>query len=98
MTKEEFKKAWQGLVSTLPSSVFRSSDIFPYATMVNCENCTGDFLENAKDCHMCFVGKDIENCRYSSQIREAKDCWDYDDFGRVAERVYDSNCCGRIYG
>jgi len=35
----------------------------------NCENCIGDFLEDSKNCFSCFVAKDIENCRYSSEIR-----------------------------
>ncbi len=35
------------------------------ANLVNCENCTGDYLENSKNCQHCFDMTDSEDCLHT---------------------------------
>ncbi|KKU15526.1 MAG: hypothetical protein UX22_C0008G0019, partial [Candidatus Jorgensenbacteria bacterium GW2011_GWA2_45_9] len=63
-----------------------------FAFMKNAVNCTGNVIENAKDCQHCFeVINNVENCKYSFVIGEGiKDSYDLFAGGRGAELVYES--------
>ncbi len=41
-----------------------SQTIRRYATMLSCENCTGDYLTRCKNCHEVYGAKDSEDCKY----------------------------------
>lgn len=40
----------------------RKERIYKYAEILNCENCTGDFIKNSKNCHNVFDVVDSEDC------------------------------------
>jgi hypothetical protein len=44
--------------------------------LVNCTNCVGNYLVNAKDCHYVFDGFELENVRYSIWVFTDKDIFD----------------------
>lgn len=55
----------------------RKERIHKYANIVNCENCTGDFLTNCKNCIECFDTNDSEDCMYERvgvQTKSVLDC------------------------
>lgn len=51
--------------------------IHKYANIINCENCTGDFIENSKNCIDCYDMNDSQDCRYTMvgvQVKDNYDC------------------------
>jgi len=60
---------------------------------VNCENCVGDFLRNARNCFECFNGSEAKDCRYCIPYSNKQDtCFDTCATGSV-----DSLECGGGY-
>ncbi|MFC1810176.1 hypothetical protein ACFLZH_01630 [Patescibacteria group bacterium] len=43
---------------------------------VNTENCEGNYIYESKNCHDCFDVKRSEDCSYSAQVIDMKDCYD----------------------
>jgi hypothetical protein len=43
---------------------------------INCENCTGNNIKNAKNCHSSYNASDCEDCKYLYDVLDAKDCQD----------------------
>ncbi len=54
----------------------RTERIHLYATITNSENCTGDFIQNSKNCLDCYDVNDSEDCRYVWVGVENKDIYD----------------------
>ncbi|MFA5947461.1 MAG: hypothetical protein WC806_00610 [Candidatus Gracilibacteria bacterium] len=51
--------------------------IHKYANILNSENCTGDFIENSKNCADCYDMNDSQDCRYvmvGVQVKDVFDC------------------------
>ncbi|MFH1608604.1 MAG: hypothetical protein ABH951_01125 [Patescibacteria group bacterium] len=66
-----------------------------FAKLVNAVNCTGDIIENSKNCLSCFYIWGSENIRYIFySVNALKDSYDMLDSGR-GERMYESICSGR---
>ncbi len=47
----------------------------------NCEHCIGSYLQNCKNCFVCFNMTNAEDCLYMHRINDAKDCMDCDNLG-----------------
>lgn len=47
-----------------------------YSNIVNCENCTGDYIENSKNCLDCYDVNESEDCRYVQVGVNVKDNYD----------------------
>lgn len=61
----------------------------------NIENCTGNYIRNAKNCFHVFHCYDAEDCAYGEHVwRGARDCYDANTAGRQAELIYESTNCG----
>lgn len=61
----------------------------------NIENCSGDYIRNAKNCSHVYHCYDAEECAYGEHVwRGAKWCVDANTAGRNAELVYESTNCG----
>lgn len=55
----------------------RQERIHKYAVIVNCDNVTGDFLINSKDCFDCYDLNDSQDCRYVQvgvNVKDLLDC------------------------
>lgn len=55
----------------------RETRINKYANIVNCENSTGDFLTNCKNCTECYDVNDSEDCKYVTvgvNVKDLMDC------------------------
>ena len=54
----------------------RAKRWYKYAQIVNCENCTGDFLRNSKNCHESYDVVDSEDCLHVQVGVKSKDLID----------------------
>ncbi|MAE68216.1 MAG: hypothetical protein QF793_00860 [Candidatus Peribacteraceae bacterium] len=61
-----------------------------YCSILQCENCTGDYITNAKNCFRCFNIADGEDLYYCDSLYNAKTCVDVSSFGENIQRIY--NC------
>lgn len=61
----------------------------------NIEQCSGDYIRNAKNCRYVFHCYEAEECAYGEHIwRGAKDCFDSNTAGRNAELLYETTNSG----
>ncbi|MFA6528015.1 MAG: hypothetical protein WCT46_00570 [Candidatus Gracilibacteria bacterium] len=58
--------------------------------IVNCKDCTGDYLINCDNCKNTYSGKECKDCRNSYMNERAHDCTDGDMVGWPAELCYES--------
>ncbi|MFA6273712.1 MAG: hypothetical protein WC662_00950 [Candidatus Paceibacterota bacterium] len=66
-----------------------------FAKLTNAVNCTGDIIENSKNCLSSFYIWGSENIKYVTySVNSVKDSYDVLDSGR-GERMYESICSGR---
>ena len=65
-----FKKAKEILIN------LRKNRIHKYANITSCENSTGDFLQNSKDCFNCYDVNDSQDCRNVMVGVDLKDVYD----------------------
>ncbi|MFA6586210.1 MAG: hypothetical protein WCS86_03575 [Candidatus Paceibacterota bacterium] len=69
--------------------------IVSFSRLVNAINCTGDIIENSKNCLSSFYIWKSENIRYVTySVNSVNDSYDMLDSGR-GERMYESICSGR---
>jgi hypothetical protein len=62
-----------------------------YMTSVQAENCTGNYVQESKNCFFCFHAHQAEDCKYGEHVwRGAKDGMDVVTFGRDAELMYET--------
>lgn len=67
----------------------KSTSIVRSTNQVNCQDCVGDHLENAKNCFKVFDGFDLENARHSAWVFTSKDISDCFGMGG-SQRIYES--------
>ncbi len=71
------------------------NSIVSFARLVNAINCTGDIIENSKNCVSSFYIWKSENLKYVTySVNALNDSYDMLDSGR-GERMYESICSGR---
>ena len=62
--------------------------------LTNCENSTGDFLENCKNVKSSYECIDCEDCKYCTVLLSTKDAYDHYSWEIGSERIYDSLAVG----
>jgi hypothetical protein len=104
LSKDEYNKAikkedlfsyniWKKMIDEYEK--LRNNTIVRFARIVNSVNCTGDIIENSKNCLSSFYIWGSENLRYVTySVNALKDSYDMLDSGR-GERMYESICSGR---
>ncbi|PJC37125.1 hypothetical protein CO046_02140 [Candidatus Peregrinibacteria bacterium CG_4_9_14_0_2_um_filter_53_11] len=118
MNKPLPKEQYEKMVETVRSSythfaeaisrwkAVRSQRIHKYANVINCENTTGDFLSNCKNCFDSYDMNDSEDCRNVTVGVEVKDLLDCSNMYLKSEVCYEVlstiaayNCffCLRVY-
>ena len=97
LTKEEYQHQLSELLSSGNSADLYSRFIeftlqYPrkYCSILQAENCSGDYISNAQRCRACFNVGDAQDLRYCDSVYSAKDCIDVSSFGEQIEQV--SNC------
>ncbi len=84
LTKQEYEKQIAAYTDSYKKqqeaiaelSELRKKSIHRASNILNCENCTGDYLENSKNCRDCFDMTESEDCRYVTVGIGTKDCLD----------------------
>ncbi len=104
LSKEEYEKSileeklssyssWKKLIAEY--NELMKNTIVNFAKLVNAVDCTGDIIENSKNCLSSFYIWKSENIRYVTySVNEVNDSYDMLDSGR-GERMYESICSGR---
>lgn len=85
LTKEDYEKRIREIELT-PSAIalyrkkaydFELTLPHPHAILTNCENSTGDYIENSKNAIDCYDGRNVEDSKYCSLVPlMTKDCYD----------------------
>lgn len=97
VSPEEFKKRWgeifQGKSDVIDRArdefnAFLETQVFPANLMINCEDCSGDYLSNCKNVKDSFCIDNSRDCRFCSDIHYSKDCYDVNIY--EGELMYES--------
>jgi len=78
---EEMRKKWMELSESM---VHRAANI------VNSEHCTGDFIENSRNCFDCYDMNESQDCRYVTVGVQVKDNYDCSNMYIKPELCYDT--------
>ncbi|MDD4287607.1 MAG: hypothetical protein PHN33_04645 [Candidatus Peribacteraceae bacterium] len=78
---EAMRKRWMQLFAKM---IHRSANI------VSSERCTGDFIENSKDCIDCYDMNESQDCRNVIVGVQVKDCYDCSNMYIKPELCYDT--------
>jgi hypothetical protein len=84
LSKEEYENRIKEFVGSYQNfeaakkmfNELRLKRIYKYATIINSENCTGDFINSCKNCIDCYEMNDCEDCKYIQVGVNIKDCMD----------------------
>lgn len=68
----------------------RSAHPVKYANIVNSEHCSGDYIENSKNCNDCYDVNSSEDCRYVQVGVEVKDNYDCSNMYIKVEKCYET--------
>ncbi len=102
-SKDEYFKILEGLDLNKYSSIIKLYEKlkkhelgFPHKLNhnLNTENCTGDYIFNAKNCRDCFNVASSRDLKYCDSLYHAIDCMDTSSFGEKIEKVYESGTVG----
>ncbi|MBI3619188.1 hypothetical protein HY213_04125 [Candidatus Peregrinibacteria bacterium] len=103
LSQEEYKKKVDTYLPFTLSSIQRSSEAtlqcklqHPHRAFIgnNNENVIGNHLFNAKNVEYCFDSTDIEDVKYATNMRGAKDCQDINYWGHPGELCYECMAVG----
>lgn len=96
-TKEEYEKKLKELYSQ-PNFLEATKDklrdlkqksVHKFAHVVQCENCTGDYLRQCRNCRLCFDAINLEDSAYIWTSPGAKDSMDCCYIGKQSELSYE---------
>jgi len=84
LAKEEYEKRVKEFVGSFQNfesakklfNDLRAKRIYKYANIINSENCTGDFINNCKNCLNSFEMNDSQDCKNIQVGVNIKDCMD----------------------
>lgn len=85
VSKEEFEKKWKEIFDGSQETLGKNQKIFreflktqdiPKNVIINCEDCTGNYLSNCKNVKDSFCVDNCRDCRYCSDIHYSRDCYD----------------------
>ena len=103
-SKEEYFKRLAEIPLDTPAAIKAQKERFDtflaeqprkHLQIENTENCSGDYIRNAKNCRNVFHCYEAEECAYGEHIwRGAKYCFDSNSAGRNAELSYECTNSG----
>jgi len=65
-----------------------------YQNQLNCENCSGDYIQNSKNASMCFDCFKIMDSKYLFECEDVKDCMDMNMNDKNIQLCYEMSCGG----
>lgn len=103
-SKDDYEKKVAELKKLAPSNLWQKFDELklesPHKALnvINCQNCSGDYLVNCKNCDHVFTARECEDCKYLYIGEHTTDCLDCDIVGWPAELCYESiGTCVKAY-
>lgn len=96
-SKEDFKKMHNSMNLCDPQQFAQIKEKFlaqklkyPHrcATLINTQNCTGDYIYQSKNSFDCYDVQRLEDCGYCAQVIDMKDCYDC-NYMEECELCYD---------
>jgi hypothetical protein len=60
----------------------------------NSTNCSGNWLANCAESRHCFIGSNLERCKYGLMVANAKDCYDVNNGCCTMELAYECSTVG----
>jgi hypothetical protein len=85
VSRDEFEGKWKdvfvGERETIDTArgefnIFLQDQVFPASLMINCDDCSGDYLSNCKNVKDSFCSDNCRDCRFCSDVHYSKDCYD----------------------
>jgi hypothetical protein len=85
VSKEEFEQRWKEIFDGSLETLDKNKKIFEEflktqdiskKVIINCEDCTGNYLSNCKNVKDSFCIDNCRDCRYCSDIHYSRDCYD----------------------
>ncbi|MFA6992582.1 MAG: hypothetical protein WC269_04890 [Candidatus Gracilibacteria bacterium] len=76
------QKNWNEFLNLLKKRIVK------FSHQISCENCTGDYLKNSKNCHNSFDVSESEDLYNTVVTYNAKDCFNCSLIGHGAELCY----------
>lgn len=74
---EEYACSWTNhLRAKKALEELRKNSVHKAVNMLNCEKCSGDYLENSQNCTECFDVNSSQDCTFVTVGVETKDCFD----------------------
>jgi hypothetical protein len=99
-TKEDYERELARLRSLAPGDLAEKFAAFTlrcprkYCSILQAEDCSGDYITNAQRSHHCFNVGEVQDCTYCDSLYRAKDCMDVSSFGEGIEQVSNSGTIG----
>jgi len=99
-TKEEYEKLVEEKLSSGHEALMKEFVEFnktlpkKYQNQLNCENSSGDFLQNSKNASMCFDCFKVEDSKYLFECESVKDCMDLTTHDKNIQLSYEMSCGG----
>lgn len=98
LTKEDYEKRVAELLGSYTALEAAKKNlaqqnlkkIHKYANIVNCEDCTGDYIENSQNCKDCYDVNESQDCRYVTVGVNVKDNYDCSNMYLKPELCYDT--------
>lgn len=93
----EYKKILQKYNKKSPEELMREFEEFmisvpkKYQNQINCENSSGDYIQNCKNAKNCFDCFDVEDSSYMTESVDVKDSMDFSMHDKEIELCYE--CC-----
>jgi len=101
LTKDEYQKQLGTLLQSanrvpLTERFGKFTERYPrkYCSILQSENCSGDYISHAQRCRFCFNVGEAQDLRYCDSVYRAKDCSDVSSFGEGIEQVSNSGTIG----
>jgi len=101
LTKEEYQRQLAQLLQpgnrTSLAERFREFTLrYPrkYCSILQSEECTGDYISQGQRCTDCFNVGEAQDLRYCDSVYRAKDCMDVSSFGEGIEQISNSGTIG----
>lgn len=101
VSREEFEQRWRETFCGQPEAIAKAQAQFaqliaeqPAAAeiIVNCEDCSGNYLVNCKNVTDCYNVDNSRDCRYCTDIHNSRDCYDVNIY--EGELLYETNHAG----
>jgi hypothetical protein len=98
--REEYEKRLKGMLERSPDDLMREFLEFnatipkKYQNLINCENSSGDYLQNCKNAHDCYDSFEIQDSRYVTESVEVKDSMDLTMHDKNIELCYELSAGG----